>query len=282
MRHLVVLLLIGMCGFSMGWSDIYDCFMFNNELEVLEIRLNELYDHVDKFVLVESVESHRRGTLKPCYFELNQERFEQFKDKIIYIKLDDRLPVDNGWIRENWQRNQIMRGLTDCKPEDLIFISDVDEIIPGEIVDSIYELSENHPVIGFWQKLYRYFLNRSDPLAWSGTTALRFKHLSGEFNNCPQLVRNISIREGARTPYGSGEESTMLQCGWHFTAMGGYERNREKYYNLVEGNDDYLTYDDWKDEVSKYSLVSIDESYPEYIRKNIELLTDQELIDISQ
>ena len=49
-----------------GYAQIYDCFLFFNELEILDIRLHEMYEHVDKFVLVESVETFR-GNLKPLY-----------------------------------------------------------------------------------------------------------------------------------------------------------------------------------------------------------------------
>jgi len=282
MRYFITLFLIGLCGFSTGWSAIYDCFMFNNELEVLELRIHELYDHVDKFVLVESVESHRLGTPKPCYFEQNQDRFKQYEDKIIYIKLEEHIESDNGWIRENWQRNQIMRGLTDCGPEDLILISDVDEFIPGEIIDYIYALSAQEPVIGFWQKMYRYFLNREVSIAWSGTAALRYKYLLHDFQGCPQLVRNIMIRERARTPFGKGEESTLLEFGWHFSSMGGYELYCEKCHDVVEGNDDLLTYEEWRADVDTHALVPIDDTYPKYIQENTELLTQQGLIDSPQ
>lgn len=266
MHYFVSLLLIGMCGFSPAWSAIYDCFMFNNELEVLELRIHELYDHVDKFVLVESIETHRLGTPKPCYFELNQDRFKQYEDKIIYIKLEEHIETDNGWIRENWQRNQIMRGLIDCEPEDLILISDVDEFIPGEIINDLYKKSAYLPMIGFWQKMYRWFLNRNTDQVWAGTAALRFKHL---VYTSPQDIRNL-VR---------GAHMAMWHAGWHFTSMGGYERAREKYYDIVEGYDEFLTFEEWRAQVDAHTLVPIDDSYPKYIQDNIELLTVQGLID---
>lgn len=257
------------CCFSIGWSAVYDCFMFNNELEILEIRLNELNGYVDKFVLVESTKNHRKGTPKPCYFELNKDRFEQFRDKIIHIKLDDEIDIDNGWARENWERNQIMRGLVDCEPEDLILISDVDEFIPGNVIKGLYGASAQHSMIGFWQKMYRFFLNRDTGQVWAGTAAIRYKHLQ---SISPQDLRNC-VR---------GAHMTMWHTGWHFTSMGGFEIVFEKYNNIVEGYDVPFDYEGWRAQVDAHPLVPIDGSYPKYIRENIAYLIEKELIDNPQ
>ena len=53
---------------------IYDCFNFFNELDLLEIRLNTLYDIVDYFVIIESNLTHS-GEVKPFYYEDNKSRF---------------------------------------------------------------------------------------------------------------------------------------------------------------------------------------------------------------
>src|SRR4030042_2627609 len=70
---------------------IYDCFPFHNELDLLEVRLHELYDVVDYFVLSESTRTHS-GQFKPLYYKMNKPRFERFKDKIIHVIVDD-MPV---------------------------------------------------------------------------------------------------------------------------------------------------------------------------------------------
>ena len=110
---------------------IIDCFTFWKELDILEIRLNELYDTVDKFVLVEA--SRTQSMLpKPYYFEENKSRFEKFLDKIIHVKVDDELDVSkNPWVFDIHQRTCIKRGLStieNLSDEDFILVSDVDEI----------------------------------------------------------------------------------------------------------------------------------------------------------
>ena len=121
---------------------IYDCFSFFNELDILEIRLNTLNEVVDKFVLVEAPWTFT-GNPKPLYFEENKERFKLFLDKIIHI-VADQPPVsptvterENAWIRESHQRNSINAGLNNAKNNDLIIISDLDEIPNPQIIKKI-------------------------------------------------------------------------------------------------------------------------------------------------
>lgn len=97
-------------------------------MDLLEVRLNELYDKVDHFVLVEARETFT-GNSKPLYYDENKERFQKFQDKIIHIILEGRFETTNQWAREFYQRNQLMQGLTECEPDDLILISDLDEIV---------------------------------------------------------------------------------------------------------------------------------------------------------
>lgn len=246
---------------------IYDCFLFFNEFEILEIRLNELYDHVDYFVLVESGNMHRTGEKKPYYFEKEKKRFSKFLDKIIHIKLEDTVETTDPWVRENWERNQIMRGLKNCSLEDLVLISDVDEIIPGSMINKLYKASKQEKMIGFRQRMYRWFLNRYVKDRWTAPVALRFKHLS---DLTPQEARE-QVR-GERI-------STIWNGGWHFTSMGGYQKNQEKYYGIVEGGDQFLSYDRWKEQIDGYKLVPIDRKYPKYIQKNTQRFNSLGLID---
>ena len=134
-------------------------FMFNGELEILEIRLHELDPYVDYFVLVEWNRGHRNNNLKPFYFEMNKEKYVEFLPKIIHVKLTENFPDMGAWGRENWQRNQIMRALTQCQLEDTILMSDVDEIPPGHSIPMLEEWLKEHKAFGYWNKLYQWFLN---------------------------------------------------------------------------------------------------------------------------
>ena len=115
--------------------------MYFDEDLVLEIRLNTLYEKVDKFVIAEATRDHA-GIKKKLNFNIN--KFNKFKNKIEYIIIDD-LPSDvysnkKNWhknhIRDQFQRNALVRGYKNCEPNDLIMISDIDEIPnPKKIVE---------------------------------------------------------------------------------------------------------------------------------------------------
>lgn len=255
-------------------AKVYDCFMFSNELDVLEIRLNELYPYVDKFVLVEWNKNHRKHQEKPFYFELNKERFSKFLDKIIHIKLEDSVypntgsDVNDAWIRERWHRDQLMRGLTDAEDNDIIFISDADEFYPGEKVEEIKNKVKQFGAVCLVQKMYLWFLNRYDPNIeyMPCTSATTFKYLKSH------SIRNL--RESARTL-----SLPAIWTGWHFTWMGGYEVFKEKLTNIVEGNDEIWTYEKWRAHVNSWPLTMIDNSYPKFVRENILYLLRIGLID---
>ena len=104
---------------------IYDCFLYNDENEILEIRLNTLNNFVDKFIIVESKVNHQ-GKLKKINFNLD--KFLKFKDKILYFLIDEYKGEYTYWEIENYQRNYILNGLKNCQNDDVIIISDLDEI----------------------------------------------------------------------------------------------------------------------------------------------------------
>ena len=131
---------------------IFDCFMYFDEETVLELRLNILDKYVDYFVIVESSFTHK-GDKRDLKF--NHQKFKKFKDKLIYIIYDEEPPkirknlinekdneaiksfkyIENAILRENGQRNEVLKGLGSAKDDDIILISDVDEIPNLEKLD---------------------------------------------------------------------------------------------------------------------------------------------------
>ena len=145
---------------------IYDCFMFYDEKMILDLRLNCLNKHIDKFIIVESSFTHS-GEKRDLLFNIND--YPNFKDKIIYIVLEEQ-PKDlfeqsksdtfdqenskyilNALKRENLQRNTIEKGLLSASPDDIVIISDVDEIPDLDKVDFN---NKNNDIILFKQKFY--------------------------------------------------------------------------------------------------------------------------------
>ena len=105
--------------------NIYDCFSYWDEDLLLDLRLNLLDKYVDYFVIVEGNKTWQNN---PKKLQFSSEKHKKFKNKIIYIPVEDMPDGDNPYLRENFQRNAISRGLINANDDDIIIISDLDEI----------------------------------------------------------------------------------------------------------------------------------------------------------
>lgn len=223
---------------------VYDCFTFFNELDLLEIRLNILKDVVDRFVLVEAGETHT-GKRKPFYFAENRNRFAAFLDRIIYVSIESFPTGHDAWWNENYQRNEIMKGLTDARDDDRVMISDLDEIPNPELV------AEYATKLGVWSfnhVSYGFFLNMVDVRCRNmhGTKLLSVKDLRHGFDGIDEdVVYNEflprSLNEGTTVtkirrrsfPESRGGEQTVHRAGWHFTCLGGAKSMLEKMRSVA-------------------------------------------------
>ncbi len=137
---------------------IYDCFIFFNELDILDIRLNVLDHEVDYFVLVESTRTFT-GQPKELVYKKNKDRFARFNDRIIHVVVDD-MPekTDNTFSREEHQRSAIGEGLTGAQPSDLVIVSDVDEIPKPSILRAALNKASGR-ITYFEGVYYHFYLN---------------------------------------------------------------------------------------------------------------------------
>ena len=213
---------------------IFDCFMYYDEDIVLDLRLNILNRYVDKFVIVESKYTHS-GEKRKLLFDIN--KYSKFKTKIDYIILDNEPEnleiisdadnedkknskyIMNALKRENFQRNGITKGLKMANKEDLIIISDVDEI-PNLSILNIEKIKNE--IILFKQNFYYYKFNlKLENMPWYGSKACRYKNLKS-----PQWIRNI---KGKNYPFWrldvifSDKKYSNIKFiengGWHFSNM---------------------------------------------------------------
>ena len=136
---------------------IYDCFQYFNEDHIVEMRMNILDKYVDYFVISESTKTHQ-GKDKKLNFELKN--FKKFEKKIIYVEAnykDEEIFNHTGGesLVEQHQRNSIMKGIKDARNDDLIILSDVDEI-PD--LNKLNEFNKKNYAV-FSQKMFMYKLN---------------------------------------------------------------------------------------------------------------------------
>ena len=233
----------------------YDCFIFFNELDLLELRLNVLNDCVDYFVIVESAITFQ-GESKEFIFEKNKDRFAKFKNKIIHFKvgkydfdfaelpyiktpqseddlvlnkiykfIDDCPHFDKNtqfwWGNDFFQRECIGRGLAVANPapDDLILISDVDEIPNPETIIEYRARLLPESLLSFRQHEFCYYLNYYHNSDWVGTCCF----LYGAYQN----VSLNSIRFSTKRDEGLAPQ-IVDNGGWHFTSIGGVEAIKKK------------------------------------------------------
>lgn len=196
---------------------ICDCIIFNDELDLLEIRLNFLADTVDRFVIVES-ERTLAGGAKPLHYQLNKERFSSFHHKIIHLIAPvNELPA---WEYEFYQRNYIKEALFNCADNDIIFISDADEIVnikavlscPGLQLPALIEIP-----------MYYYFINVK-------TNANYYVNLAGNWSFIKKQDLGFRYRD-YRKLTGNRITGDMVSTGWHFSYLFGYDI--EKYQEKI-------------------------------------------------
>ena len=236
--------------------------MYFDEDLLLDIRLNSLDKFVKKFVITEATYTHN-GAKKKLNFDIN--KFKKFEDKIIYLVVDkqpnnildliqgeteeqkgEKL-ILNGMARDYFQRENLSRGINEASNDDLILISDLDEI-PNLNQINLTNIKNN--IVIFKQKMFYYKLNLVyEDYTWLGTKAVKKKNLIS-----PQWLRNI---KGKKYPkwridtFFSRKKYTNLffvkDGGWHFTCLRTAEELEKKLLNFAhhyEYEDSGLNIDD--------------------------------------
>jgi len=259
---------------------IYDCFMYFDEELILDLRLNILDKFVDYFVIVESIFTHK-GEKRDLKFNIN--KFKKFEDKIVYLVYDQepsqiekivskdtedeksRKYIMNALFRENAQRNFINGALNDLDNEDIILISDVDEI-PN--LKGINFKEKKSKIILFKQDMLYYKFNLKLPnLDWTGTKACKKKYFKSA-----QWLRNVKDR---KYPFYRVDtyfsEKKYINCefvdngGWHFTNIKTAKQIKQKlesYLHHIEFDKNPLSAEDIdkiiQDKIAIYDL-SVDQ-----------------------
>ena len=274
---------------------VTDSFIFFNELDILEIRLNTLDPVVDKFILVESTVSHS-GKEKPLFYQENKKRFEKFSHKIVHCIVEDTpnsfeeaqqrflLPKDEleknilmhclttsnvppgecQWLREFYQHESVRRGMlmAELQDDDICFVSDVDEIWNP----SLKYITDDFGVYKLRQQVHMAFLNLRSSEDWLGTYYTKYRNIKNASANHFDTI--------ARTKHNIVENG-----GWHFTYQGGLEKIKTKLENFghQEYNNDQVKnliqdrLDKCMDVLGRPFSCSIENDIlPEYVKENKE------------
>jgi beta-1,4-mannosyl-glycoprotein beta-1,4-N-acetylglucosaminyltransferase len=221
-------------------SRIVDGFIFYNELDLLELRLKENWDVVDYFIIVEATKTFSNQD-KILYFDVNQDRYQQYRSKIIHVIVDDMPDGTNPWIREVHQRNCISRGLQQLSlnDKDFICVSDADEILNPETLQKIKLNPEpflNH-VYTFEQSMFYYHLECVAKDKWQAACMFSYRlYHQQQFD-----IHSV------RTPNPS--KNIIRNGGWHLSYFGGVDTiktkmtnfsHHQEFENTIYLTDDYI------------------------------------------
>lgn len=270
---------------------IFDSFRFFNELEVLEIRFNLLYDYVDYFIITECPYT-TMGEEKPLYYLENKNYFSKFNDKVIHDIMHE-IPTDFTSFLEKqkfhtayneidpncgqryidiplrYQRDMYARNYTafsiekaGVNDDDIVITSDADEIINPLILENLDWFDSNN-LYTTMQRAFYYNINTHYMDNWRGSRICTWSKL-----------KNLSVDKIRDSMW--NESYGIEDGGWHWSYFGGVERYKQKMVAGADAQPSALN--DAVNRVQKkqdplgrgvnYFPIPIDDSFPEYIRNN--------------
>ena len=271
---------------------IYDCVPFFNELDILKLRMQIMAPYVDFFVIEEASVTFS-GEPKRMIFAENRQLFAEFEEKIRYVAVENS-PLEGVTTheRDKFQKNQLIRGLSDFRPEDIIIFSDVDEIPNPKTLVRLIETFEPGKVYHLAQRMFYCFLNMEEVSGnllsitgefpgverrqWLGTKICSFAELPEEGivylrEVPPEDQRSVRVADGGwHFGYmgGDGERDVAKRIGVKVQAAAHSEYNTKRYLN--EAVDRLLCGEDIFDRDAKFVRVPIDDSFPAYLREHKE------------
>ena len=262
---------------------LIDAFMFFDEDLMLDIRLNTLNSVVDKFIIAEGTRDHA-GNEKKLNFDIN--KYKKFKNKIKYLVVED-IPKEisffkKGWepshIRDQFQRNALSRSFVDLQDNDLIMISDIDEIPRPEKI-SDFQVKNHYGcfILNNYQSKFNQ-INITEQ-KWSGTKICQKKNLKS-----PQWLRNIKTQKRPFWKfYKPRQPQLIFDGGWHFSflkkpkeiskkikSFAHQEFNSEEFTSISNIQNKIVNMSDIFGRNYSYQKVALDNSFPRYILENKE------------
>ena len=264
---------------------VYDCFLFNNELDILKLRLEELYDSVDYFIICESRTTFS-GKSKELVYLNNENDFSRYKDKIKHYIIPNPSPSNfevnpanpKSLTSEFWQRNQLSIPLQEARTNDLVLISDLDEIPRSDVFNSIHKLCYwANSIVYLSQSWYVLFLNlkvvsRNDQVFNKGSSCPTHNNSNwlGTFAGTAGCFRkkynwNVNLVWSKKWGQGRLLEPVIDNAGWHFSYMGGIPMLVDKIKALGFSSLSDDTVDDLRNQSfigCNLSITTIDDEYP--------------------
>ena len=265
---------------------VIDCIPFFNELDILKLRLHILDPLVDRFVIEEATHTFS-GLPKDLCFEKNREMFEEFLPKITYLVVDNSPKEISTHERDKFQKNALAKALTDASDEDVLILSDVDEIPNPAVLQELVKRFDPDKIYHLAQRNFYCYLNMEEVSGnllsitgefpgverrmWLGTKVFAKKNIpeSGIIDLreiSPEDPRSVRVADGGwHFGYmGSGHETDVSRrVGTKVVAAAHQEYNTEDV--LAEVKDRLILGEDIFGRNAVFQWAVVDESYPQYL-----------------
>ena len=264
---------------------IFDCVTFFQENLQMELRFNILNDVVDKFVVCESAYDHR-GREKKINF--SKDKYPEIISKIEHIIITKKFPEKNTpWQNQSWQREYILEGIKDADKNDLIMFSDPDEIPNPEKLKN-FNPRKKYSI--FLQNMYTYKLNIFNKYEspWEGTRVCKKKDLSSV-----DWLRDKVLAKNLKYPFWRIDKEKNIDLiedgGWHFNYLlkpeqiskklkslaaiqwdWGEKLTKEEFFSINNIEEKISSKKDLFNRGHNYQKITIDESFPQFIRDNLD------------
>jgi len=255
--------------------NILDCVTYFDEEIILDLRLNILYEHVSKFIITEGEFDHR-GNKRKLNFDLN--KYNKFKDKIIYIPVKDFPDLKNPWSMLEYQRNYCNKEISKFDDETYVIVSDIDEIPNPKKINEF--INSNHKYGVFEQLFFYYKLNLLNltQSEWYGSKICKKKHLKN-----PNWLREYKIK---KYPWWRIDKPANIKIikngGWHFSFLydvDGIIKKISSFQHTEFDKDEFKKKEIIEKKISNgedifnrnfsFRRIDIDYKFPDYLLKNI-------------
>ena len=256
--------------------NILDCVTYFDEELILELRLNILYEHVDRFIITEGKYDHR-GNKRELNFDIS--RYDKFRDKIIYLPVENFPNLNDPWQMLEHQRNYSLNEIKKYDDNDYVIISDIDEIPnPEKIID----FTNRKLNLGVFEQLFFYYklnlLNTSQS-EWYGSKICKKKNLKS-----PNWLREYKIKQYPWWRFDRPKNLKIIKDGgWHFSFLydvDGIIKKISSFQHIEFDKDEYKNKEtiikkikEGKDVFNRnflFKKIKIDEKFPKFIIENKE------------
>tara|TARA_Y100000816_G_scaffold289895_1_gene277357 strand:- start:5228 stop:6025 length:798 start_codon:yes stop_codon:yes gene_type:complete len=256
--------------------NILDCVTYFDEELILDLRLNILYEHVDRFIITEGKYDHR-GNKRELNFDIN--RYDKFRDKIVYLPVENFPNLNDPWKMLEYQRNYSLNEIKKYDDNDYVIISDIDEIPnPEKIID----FTNRKLNLGVFEQLFFYYklnlLNTSQS-EWYGSKICKKKNLKS-----PNWLREYKIKQYPWWRFDRPKNLKIIKDGgWHFSFLydvDGIIKKISSFQHIEFDKDEYKNKEtiikkikEGKDVFNRnflFKKIKIDEKFPKFIIENKE------------